>query len=1218
MAAVALGTDQAQDHLLEVIGEAPAPDPAATGDAASGDHDLAPLAAVAELPGIATAPERATAGASQIVAPVEAADALPRGHSHGAALAFVPQVMLEEAAAPAAAKAPTAVAGNDARDREGTHPLQPANVSLSAPQAEASAPPAAEAAAVRQAESPLPQIGATSVAADAVAARTAELLADGGATIAAQADTSLIHLDQFRSDLRFSGIDGSGVTVVVIDTGIDVNHGFFGPDANANGVADRIVFQYDFSGGNDANASDFNGHGSNVTSIVASQDATYTGMAPGCNIIALKVFPDGNGSASTLDIQEALSWVVANRAAYNIVAVNMSLGYGDNLNAPTNSPFVNNIATLAANNCAVVVASGNAFYQYQAQGVATPSADPNAWSVGAVWDRYAGGPYNWGSGAIDYSTGPDQITSFSQRSATMSTIFAPGGQITGAYWNGGLSTYSGTSQAAPHIAGLVADLQELALQVSGRLMSVSDLRATMVSSSVTIYDGDDENDNVANTGQTYHRVDAYAWGVAVLDRLFAGTAGVDTLNGTAAADVIRGQRGNDTLRGSGGADWLYGGDGSDTLTGGAGADHFAWSNVGTNVAPLGNDTITDLTAEDRIELSALVTGLSSPIDPVGAGYVRFLQSGNDVLIQVDADGTNSASGFITLVTAANQSVALVQANTTLIPNVAPQSVIANHSVNTNEWAQVVGWVGYSDANGDPAIQYQFWDDGLASNSGYFWTPSNPHQPAGQAITVAASDLGNVWVRGGTTPGSETMWVRAYDGSLWGAWDSFTLVTNPNTAPVATVADHSLHTNEWSRVDSWISYTDADGSAATSYQFWDGGAAGSSGYFWTPSNPHHAAGETITVAANELANVWVRGGKAAGSETLWVRAFDGSDWSTGDTFNLTTLPNNPPVATIADHSLHTNEWSRVDSWISYADADGNAATTYQFWDGGPAASSAYFWTPSNPQHAAGETITVAASDLANVWLRGGQAVGSETLWVRAFDGSDWSSWDTFNLTTVPNNPPVATIADHSLHTNEWSRVNSWISYADPDGNAATTYQFWDGGPGASSGYFWTPSNPQHPAGETITVAASDLANVWLRGGQAVGSETLWVRAFDGSDWSTWDTFNLTTVPGSMSAGTASDSILTGDSLDNLLEGTAGNDTIRFGDLIGNDRITGFNAVGQGVDRIDLSDRSTHLTFDQLMASASNDGHDTTISLDSHDSITIEGKLVAELQAAHFIV
>lgn len=425
------------------------------------------------------------------------------------------------------------------------------------------------------------------------------ITAAGDAQLLAQADTSLIHLDQFRSDIRFSGINGGGVSVVVIDTGIDLNHSFFGADADHNGIDDRIVFSYDFSGNNDSDASDTNGHGSNVASIVGSQDSTYTGMAPGVNIIALKVFPDGsNPSASSADIKEALDWVVANRAAYNIVSVNMSLGQGDNVNVPTSSFYASEFATLVSNNVVNVVASGNSYYQYQREGVSSPSADPNAWSVGAVWDRNDGG-WSYGNGtAFDYTTAPDRIAVFSQRSATMTTIFAPGGDIYGANYDGGVIREFGTSQAAPHIAGLVADMQQLSLQVSGHLMSVVDLRTTMQSSGALIIDGDDENDNVSNTFAAYKRVDAYAWGVAVLNKLFAGTSGDDTLNGTAANDTINGAAGNDRITGGAGNDTIDGGTGSDSAVFSGLRSTYTLTDLGNGsvrvVGPDGTDTVTNI------------------------------------------------------------------------------------------------------------------------------------------------------------------------------------------------------------------------------------------------------------------------------------------------------------------------------------------------------------------------------------------------------------------------------------------------------------------------------------------------------------------------------------------------------------------------------------------------------------------------------------------------
>jgi hypothetical protein len=412
-------------------------------------------------------------------------------------------------------------------------------------------------------------------------------------------------------------------------------------------------------------------------------------------------------------------------------------------------------------------------------------------------------------------------------------------------------------------------------------------------------------------------------------------------------------------------------------------------------------------------------------------------------------------------------------------NNSPVVSIGNQSLLHDQWRRLQPWITYTDADGNPAVRYQFWDSGTSAASGYFWTPTNVHWAANTIIDVAASEISDVWLRAGSVGGSETLWVRAFDGTDWSSWDNFTFTTIPNATPVATINDQILHNNTWAQVSNWLSYSDANGDVATKYQFWDSGTGANSAYFWTPDNSHWAANTTIEVSASDLANFWVRGGSATGSETLWVRAFDGSDWGSWDAFTLTTA-NAAPVATINDHSLHVDQWSTVGNWINVSDADSDTVTRYQFWDSGTSATSAYFWTSTNSHWAANTLIDVSASDLANVWVRGGSAVGSETLWVRAFDGNDWGSWDTFTLTTTINTAPVATIGDQALHVNQWAQPQSWLSTTDAEGDAITSYQFWDGGSGANSGYFWSPTNSHWAAATAIDVSASELANFWIRG------------------------------------------------------------------------------------------------------------------------------------------
>ncbi len=327
----------------------------------------------------------------------------------------------------------------------------------------------------------------------------------------------LIGLPSFKSDPRFVGIDGSGYSVVIIDTGADLDHPFFGPDANGDGVADRIVYSANFAS-DGVSASDLNGHGTHVSSIVASQDAAYPGIASGVNIIELRVL-DASGFGSAASIESALQWVATHVESYNIVAVNMSLSFGDNSGVAMTRPELgisDELAAIAAQDVIVSSASGNAFFTYNGvPGVSYPSSDPNSLSIGAVWDGDFGA-MEWGSGARDNSSGPDRITSFSQRHPTLTTVFAPGAAITAAAIGGGVTTMSGTSMAAPIVTGAAALMQDLALRTTGHRLSLAQFAEWVSDTGIPIFDGDDEDDNVPNTEQTYHRIDLVALADAVM------------------------------------------------------------------------------------------------------------------------------------------------------------------------------------------------------------------------------------------------------------------------------------------------------------------------------------------------------------------------------------------------------------------------------------------------------------------------------------------------------------------------------------------------------------------------------------------------------------------------------------------------------------------------------------------------------------------------------
>jgi len=126
-----------------------------------------------------------------------------------------------------------------------------------------------------------------------------------------------------------------------------------------------------------------------------------------------------------------------------------------------------------------------------------------------------------------------------------------------------------------------------------------------------------------------------------------GGDGNDKLDGAAGNDVLDGGNANDTLIGGAGIDLLNGGEGIDRLTGGTSRDTFDY-----DLLSHAGDTITDFVkgaAGDILDLFDLLDSFGDPADPFADGFLAFVHSGANTLVQVDADGgMNGATTLVTL------------------------------------------------------------------------------------------------------------------------------------------------------------------------------------------------------------------------------------------------------------------------------------------------------------------------------------------------------------------------------------------------------------------------------------------------------------------------------------------------------------------------------------------------------------------------------------------
>ena len=339
----------------------------------------------------------------------------------------------------------------------------------------------------------------------------------------------LIGVTALRADPDYAGIDGSGLTVAVIDTGVDFTHPL---------LSAAEVDEYDFHTNSSA-VTLTDEHGTHVAGIVGARNPSI-GVAPAVGLVGLQVFtPTSGGSvlAYDSDTESALQWVYDHRAQYHIVAVNMSLGSGNYASAAGagGSILLDDVRRLESAGVTVVAAAGNNYGSLQTPGSAAPAVFSTL-SVGAVYETNEGRVS--GGGQTDFTTAADRIAFFSQRPNTSNELFAPGAFITSTVPGGGLKDLAGTSMASPMVAGVVALMQDAAQTYAGRLLSTTEVRTILQQTAEVVVDGDDENTSVQTTGQSYLRVNAYG-AVQYIKNDLGGTGGNASPdpNGTIATAV---------------------------------------------------------------------------------------------------------------------------------------------------------------------------------------------------------------------------------------------------------------------------------------------------------------------------------------------------------------------------------------------------------------------------------------------------------------------------------------------------------------------------------------------------------------------------------------------------------------------------------------------------------------------------------------------------------
>lgn len=263
-------------------------------------------------------------------------------------------------------------------------------------------------------------------------------------------------------EVQALGFRGAGIGVAILDTGVDSAH----PELSPAGTKTVKLFD---SIDNDSDPMDEHGHGTAVAAIAAGSG---NGVAPDATVVAVRVLnADGDGTSE--QVLAGIDAVLASISAgnpHNIRVVNMSLGGYDEDDWPpgqgscdaASTDFATAFEALVNAGVLITVAAGNGGCT---DGVAWPACISHAIAVGAVYDAFVG-LQTWTNlqcnelGCLDLFPDADDVACYSDSGEKLG-VWAPSTCATTAMLGGGSEDcFSGTSAAAPYVAGVAALLSQ--------------------------------------------------------------------------------------------------------------------------------------------------------------------------------------------------------------------------------------------------------------------------------------------------------------------------------------------------------------------------------------------------------------------------------------------------------------------------------------------------------------------------------------------------------------------------------------------------------------------------------------------------------------------------------------------------------------------------------------------------------------------------------------
>jgi large repetitive protein len=333
------------------------------------------------------------------------------------------------------------------------------------------------------------------------------------------------------------------------------------------------------------------------------------------------------------------------------------------------------------------------------------------------------------------------------------------------------------------------------------------------------------------------------------------------------------------------------------------------------------------------------------------------------------------------------------AGTLQIDTAAPVLTPNNQTVTDG---QSVAMTNLVSVTGNAITEYRVWFSSPQAGAPALGTLSNNGTPIAVNRSVKLSSLGGLVYTGSAAAGTDKIWVQAYNGT-WSAAAELDIIDQGGTAPVITPHNQAISANQSVAMTNLVSVT---GNPITEYRVWFGSPQAGAPALGTLTNNGTPIAVNQSVKLSSLSGLTYTGAATAGTDKIWVQAYNGS-WSSASELDIADLGVLAPVVTANNQAVAANQSVALTNLVS---ATGSGITEYRVWFSSPQVGAPALGTLTNNGTPIAMNQSVKLSSLSGLTYTGAATAGTDKIWVQAYNGS-WSGAVELDISDVANSAYV---------------------------------------------------------------------------------------------------------------------------------------------------------------------------------------------------------------------